>query len=59
MGGEERYRQAIAALYAYCENRNNPLSSPTYLKLIEDVLAAAAALLKNKRKRAGRKVNKS
>ena len=46
MDSQERYRRAVAALNAYCENRKNPLSGKKYLKLVGEIFAAMDALKK-------------
>jgi hypothetical protein len=45
---EERCRQAYAALQAYMENRNNPLSGLQFVKVVDGFFAAKDALVSAK-----------
>ena len=45
---EERVRRTFAALHAYMENRNNPLSGPEYVRLVDEFFAAKDALASQK-----------
>jgi hypothetical protein len=52
MENGERLRKTIDALHAYCENRDNPLSGPRYVKLVEEMFAAQDALVEERKKAA-------
>ncbi len=41
---EERYRDAVAALSHYMEDRNNPLSGPDYERLKNEMFTAYDAV---------------
>ena len=52
MDANERFRQAVAALQAYCENRKNPLDGPKMSELVDKMFAARDALVDEQKKRA-------
>ncbi len=52
MRPEDRFRMALAALQAYCEDRNNPLAGPRFEKLVNEMFAAMDALATMRHKRA-------
>ncbi len=41
---EEQVRRAFAALQDYMDNRNNPLTGPEYVRLVDEFFAAKDAL---------------
>jgi hypothetical protein len=51
MSNEERFRQAIASLYAYAENPKNPLSGPEFAKLVDEMFVAKDALVEEQHRR--------
>ncbi len=48
---EERFRQAFAALQTYMDDRENPLSGPQFVRLVDEFFAANRAMSKVPKKR--------